>query len=125
MDASRFRDGNEQDYEETLKHFFRRKYAGKKIDLIVAVFGPSLDFLLKHGSALFPGVPIVFCGIDQSEVERLSLGPGVTGVLVKREFRPTLDLALRLHPDTRQVFFVAGTSRFNTYWRRGANCRSH
>ncbi len=120
MDASRFRDGNEQDYEETLKHFYRRKYAGKKIDLIVAVFGPSLEFLLKHGSALFPGVPIVFCGIDQREVESLSLGPGVTGVLVKREFRPTLDLALRLHPDTRQVFFVAGTSRFNKYWTERA-----
>ena len=40
----------------------------------------------------------------------------MTGVLVKREFKPTLETALRLHPGTRQVFFIAGTSAFNRYW---------
>jgi len=116
MDASRFGDGNEKNYEETLRQFYRRKYAGKKMDLLVAVFGPSLDFLLKYGRELFPLAPIVFCGIDRREVEKRNLGPNATGVLVKREFKPTLDLALRLHPDTRQVYFIAGTSGFNRYW---------
>jgi hypothetical protein len=64
----------------------------------------------------FPAAPIVFCGIDRREVEKRDPGPNATGVLVKREFKPTLDLALRLHPDTRQVYFIAGTSGFNRYW---------
>jgi hypothetical protein len=30
---------------------------------------PSLDFLLRHSEALFPGVPIVFCGVDAAALE--------------------------------------------------------
>ena len=33
---------------------------------------------------------------------------------MKREFAPTLELALKLHPDTKQVVVVAGTSEFDT-----------
>ena len=35
------------------------------------------------------------------------------GVLVKREFAPTLEIALGMHPATRQVVVVAGTSDFD------------
>ena len=38
----------------------------------------------------------------------------IRGALVKREFAPTLEIALRLHPRTKQVFVVAGTSEFDT-----------
>ena len=114
MDVSRF---NEPGYDTWLRDFYRQKYAGKRIDVVVAVMAPSLDFALKHGDAVFPNAAIVFCGIDARELAGRTLGPNVTGVLVKREFKPTLDLALRLHPGTKQVTFVAGTSDFNRFWR--------
>jgi signal transduction histidine kinase len=76
--------------------------------------GPSLDFLLSHGDTIFPGAPIVFCGIDRRELGDRVLTPHVRGILVKREFVPTLDLALRLHPETRRIAVVAGTSEFDT-----------
>jgi signal transduction histidine kinase len=38
----------------------------------------------------------------------------VYGVLVKRDFAPTLELALRLHPTTEDVVVVSGTSEFDT-----------
>jgi signal transduction histidine kinase len=37
----------------------------------------------------------------------------VYGVLLKREFAPTLELVLRLHPATRNVVVVSGTSEFD------------
>ena len=114
MDVSRFRD---EGYETTLRDFYRRKYAGKKLDLMIGVMAPSLEFLLKHGAAISPGTPIVFCGIDSRELAGRNLASHMTGVLVKREFKPTLQTALRLQPNTRQVFFVAGTSPFNQYWQ--------
>lgn len=117
MDLSRFSD---ERYEERLREFFRQKYSGKKIDLIIAVMGPSLDFALKHGAEIFPETPVVFCGIDSRELKGRSLRPNVTGVLVKREFKPTLDLALRLQPSTRQVIVIAGVSEFNRYWEQEA-----
>ena len=100
------------DHDQELRDHFRRKYRRVQPDLIVAVMGPSLDFLLRYRS-LFPGVPIVFCGADHSDVEGKTLGENVTGVVVKRDFAPTLEIALRLQPRTRTVFVVGGASRFD------------
>jgi signal transduction histidine kinase len=102
-------------YDRLVADFFRNKYSTKKLDLIIAVMGPSLDLLLNHGEALFPGVPIVFCGVDAAAIEGKPLRANVTGVLVRREFAPTLDVALRLQPSTRNVFVVGGTATFDRY----------
>ncbi len=72
--------------------------------------GPSLLFLLRHGEAIFPGTPIVFCGADASDLQGITLRPNITGVLVKRMFGPTLDVVLRLQPETRNVVVVGGGS---------------
>jgi hypothetical protein len=100
------------DHDQVLRDHFRRKYKGVQPDLIVAVMGPSLDFLLRHRS-LFPGVPIVFCGADPSDLEGKTLGENVTGLVVKRDFAPTIEIALKLQPSTRTVFVVGGASRFD------------
>jgi PAS domain S-box-containing protein len=113
MDLSRFPEDNNS---KRLRDFYQQKYEGKKIDLIFAVMGPAFNFMLQYGSELFPGTPIVFCGIDKREIEGRNLGPNVTGVLVKRAFKPTLELALRLQPDVRRVVFIKGTSDFSKYW---------
>ena len=113
MDLSRF---PEENNGQRLRDFYRHKYEGKKIDLIFAVMGPAFNFMLQHGGELFPGTPIVFCGIDKREIDNRSLGPNITGVLVKRAFKPTLELALRLQPDVREVVFIRGTSDFSKYW---------
>ena len=110
LHISQFKDPG---YYGVLRDYFRRKYDGKRPDLIVAVMEPSLDFLLREGRALFPGVPIVICGADPSDVEGKALPGNVTGVLAKRTFAPTLDIALRLQPDTRNVFVVGGAARFD------------
>ena len=102
-------------YDSAVADFFRRKYAGTPLDLIVAVMEPSLDFLLRHGETLFPGVPIVFCGVDASTIAGKTLRPNVTGVLVKRTFSPTLEVVLQLQPETRNVFVVGGASTFDRY----------
>ena len=110
MDLSRF---GSDGYLLRLRDHLRTKYAGRKIDVVVAAYPTALDFLLKHGDAVFPGAPIVFCGIDRRMWGARSLPSHVTGALVKREFAPTLELALRLHPGTERIVFVAGTSEFD------------
>jgi signal transduction histidine kinase len=111
MDLSRF---DSETYRTLLRDYLRVKYENKKIDVVLAVFGRALEFLLKHGDAIFPGTPIVFCGIDKEELGERSLPPHVRGVLLNREFAPTLELALNLHPLTKQFAVVAGTSEYDT-----------
>jgi len=110
LDLSRF---SAPQYLSEVAAYLKDKYSVKRIDAVVAVIGPSLDFLLNEGKSVFPGVPVVFCGIDRREFERRVLPAHITGVLLKREFSPTLRLALDLHPGTKQVVLVAGTSEFD------------
>ena len=111
MDLSRFGSGS---YLKLLRDHLRAKYAAKKIDVVVAAMGPALDFLLGQGNQVFPGTPIVFCGIDRREIEGRTLPSHVTGVFLKREFAPTLQVVLRVHPDTTRIVFVGGTSEFDS-----------
>ena len=111
MDLSRF---ESPEYQDFLRKDFRARYAAKKIDVVVAVMAPAVDFVLSHRDEIFPGAAIVFSGLDRKELADRSLPADVTGVLIKREFAPTLDLVARLHPDTEQIAMVAGTSEFDT-----------
>ena len=85
----------------------------KKIDLIIAALGPSLDFMVNYGDEIFPGVPVVFCGVDARELGKRALPSRFTGVFLKREFAPTVDVALQLRPETKQFVVVAGTTPFD------------
>jgi signal transduction histidine kinase len=111
MDLSRF---SSNSYKTLLRDFLRAKYADKKIDVAVAVMAPALDFLLAYGDLIFPGTPIVFCGLDRRQLGTRTLPSNIYGVLIKREFAPTLEIALRLHPKTEDVVVVSGTSEFDT-----------
>jgi hypothetical protein len=51
---------------------------------------------LEGRNCLLPGSDpcTVFCGLDRRELGNRALPPHVRGVLLKREFAPTLELAL-------------------------------
>lgn len=99
-----------QDYEAQLALFLREKYAGRRIDLVVPVLAHALRFALTHREELFPRAPIVFCLVDPVGAAGLHLGPDVTGVWMVPEARATLDLAVRLQPDTQRAVVVGGAS---------------
>jgi len=111
MDLSRF---GSNSYRPLLRDFLKAKYADKKIDLAIAIPSRSLEFLLNYGSVIFPGTPIIFCGIDTTELGNRLLPPHVRGILLKRQFAPTVEIALSLHPKTERAVVVAGTSDLDT-----------
>ena len=107
MDLSRF---GSNSYKTVLRDYLRTKYASKKIDVAVAVMAPAFEFLLTYGDLIFPDTPIVLCGLDRRQLGTRSLPSNVYGVLVEREFAPTVELALHIHPNTKKFVVVAGTS---------------
>ena len=104
-----------EDYESRAAAFYRGKYASARPELIVAVLEPALDFLLRHGEATFPGTPVIFSGVDATAIAQRTLPANVTGVLVKRTFSPTMDVVLRLQPNTRNVFVVGGAAPYDRF----------
>jgi len=103
----------------------KQKYSGRKVDLVIAGLSSGLDFTLRYRDELFPGVPVIFVAVDQREVLARRLPPDVIGTPIRMDLAPTLDLALQFHPDTRQVFVVAGNSTFDQQWVEEAQRTFH
>jgi PAS domain S-box-containing protein len=117
VDTSRLRDSG---YVQAQVSLLQRKYAGRKVDLVIAGLSAGLDFAVNFREELFPGVPIVFVAVDEREVKARRLPPDVIGVPIRMDLTRTFDLALQLHPDTRRVFVVAGSSPFDKEWEAEA-----
>ena len=120
LEISRFEDAPGR---ALLADFLRQKYAGQKIDLIVAGLAPSLDFALEYRQTIFPGVPIVYAALDEEEIRKRTLPADVIGIPTEMDLVGTLELALQLQPETRRVFVIAGSSSFDEHWESVARQR--
>src|SRR5213596_125515 len=89
----------------------RRKYSGRKLDLVIVVAPGALQFALSHRAALFGGAPVVF--VSRRAGATPALPADVTGTWLSIDWRANLDLILRLQPDTKRVAVVYGTSAFD------------
>ena len=105
METTRFPGADQSFFRDYLK----QKYAGRNIDVVVANADVPLKFLIQYRSDLFPNAPIVFVANEPPSAENILAGPGMTGIIHQSTYRETMDLALRLHPDTNQVFVISGT----------------
>lgn len=106
LESSRF--PGEQ-LELNFSRYLREKYAGRSIDVVGASADPALIFLLKYRDNIFPNTPIVFVANQPQDLKTLEVGAGATGVINQTTHRETVELALKLHPDTTQLFVVSGT----------------
>ena len=112
LEGMRFGD---KEYKANVLEYLRNEYRGVKLDLVLAEKDPALEFALSHRNELFPGVPIVFFDVETA-MGWQKLGAGVTGVTGPVDVRGTIDLALRLHPNTNTVAVIIGDSPSERYW---------
>lgn len=113
------------EYVSLLRGFYRQKYQGQRFDLIIAQTGGVLNFLTKYGEELFPGTPAVFGSLERSRMERLKLGPNITGILADAGFGATLEAALRMQPSVRNVVVVSGSSEIDATYLAKAQSQFH
>jgi hypothetical protein len=96
------------DQEAVLHAYLKQKYARRHIDVV------SRQPIRRCASC--SNTATTFFRIRQSSLASVRLltegirdRGGLTGVINTFSFKQTLDLALGLHPDTKQVFIVSGT----------------
>ncbi len=96
------------EYRRRLKSMLLQKYANRKLDLIVALQQPALEYFLSELNTLSPEAPVI-AGIA-------SITPAAASASRRRflqqrinvDFVGTLELARRLLPDTRHVVVLSG-----------------
>jgi hypothetical protein len=101
------------------RDYLQQKYAGRQIDVVIAGLSPALEFVLAHRD-VFSNAPVVFCAVDEREVQSLSLPPDVIGFPCRFELETTLKLARELHPDLKHVAVVAGKAAMDLWWENAA-----
>ncbi len=99
---------NAASFQDGLHELLRRKYQRRSVDLIVAQGQLTVPYALQFRAELFRGVPVVFAAVEASTFAAFPVESGVTGTWRERGFKQTLDLARRLHPDTRRAAVVVG-----------------
>ncbi len=98
-------------YESNLLALLDEKYARRKVDLLLVVGPSALQFVLAHD--FLPGVPIVTSYVVRRDVEAARLKrPETTGLTPTQNAPPTLDLMLRMYPQTRLIHVILGGSPY-------------
>ncbi|MDP3096494.1 MAG: PAS domain S-box protein [Syntrophales bacterium] len=101
LDLKRLPDGR---HLAELKKLFRLKYQNKKFSAVIAMDNPALEFAIDNQAELFGNAPIVFCGINNYTPSLLKGRSDVTGIVEAIDIAGTIEVMLRLHPATREIF---------------------
>ena len=97
---------------EPMRRILLAKYkqTNFNFDVIVSTDDDALDFLALYRDEIFPDTPVVFCGTNTFGPGRLRGKQGFTGIVEDYDLQGTLELVLRLHPQTRHWALVSGMS---------------
>jgi two-component sensor histidine kinase/ABC-type uncharacterized transport system substrate-binding protein len=110
MDTKRYFDGFNGRFLTGLRDMYKNKYGEMQLDMIISSDDNAFQFLLKYHDELFPGTPIVFCGVNDFEDRMLAGHEFVTGVIELLDQKASIDTAIRLHPNAREIFIITDTS---------------
>ena len=103
MDLKRF---SGEDYVAKLKALYQATFKNIRVDVILASDNDAYDFMRKNRDELFPGVPIVFCGVNDFDDSQISGIKGITGVVENNDYEETIALALKLRPKVKNIVVV-------------------
>jgi signal transduction histidine kinase len=103
IDQTRFQ---QPDYQNAFRDFVRMKYRGQHLDALILIGSGAIQFLAGSRETIFPNTPIVFY-TNMPLKERMG---NATGIVNLFRLGRSIDLALTLQPDLRQLFVVTGAA---------------
>ncbi|MCA1792810.1 MAG: PAS domain S-box protein [Desulfobacteraceae bacterium] len=93
-----------------LHDLYKLKYDNTLFDAIITTDDNALGFVLKYRHELFNDAPIAFCGINDFRDSLITNVPKVSGIIEVLDIKPTIDLALKLHPRTEKIVVLVDST---------------
>lgn len=91
-------------FKRTLQIKFSRK---DSYDAVILGDDFALTFALDYQDEFFSNVPIIFMGVeDETLAKRARENPLVTGFVLKKNLRDTVDIAMKLYPKSRIIYAI-------------------
>ena len=101
--------------------FVKEKYAKKPPDVVIAVGGAALQFIMKYRDIVAPHIPVVFAGVSSETYSALNPPTNITGMLFELNMEKTLELAEQLQPSASQLFLISGNAALEDLrWQKAA-----
>ncbi|MBU4525814.1 MAG: PAS domain S-box protein [Desulfomicrobium sp.] len=100
--------------QETFNPLFdeilRRKFSTTTPTVILVSDDAAFDLMLALRDKHYPGVPLVFCGVNNFNDERLAGHMAVTGVTEDFDIKGTVEIALKLHPNAKHMAVISDST---------------
>lgn len=104
MDSRRFND--DPVYNEKMKDMLRYKYEAFQPDILITSDDSAYHFMLENREALFPGKPLVFCGLNVFDPELIKDKLDITGILEGMAIEENLKLIQQMQPKIDKVILL-------------------
>lgn len=105
MDTNRLQPG--EPYYTEFSKLLQVKYASVRFDAVIACENDALEFLRVHRDTLFPGVPVVFTGINDFHRGMLDGRSDITGIAENRDMLAAVTTMLKVKPRVKHIVAIA------------------
>ncbi len=97
-----------EEYFKQLIQFesLKTRLANIEFHVIISSDNTALRFIVENGDRLYPGVPVVFCGVNNFNPGMLNGKKNITGVVEAIDYKSTLELMAALHPDRNKITVI-------------------
>jgi PAS domain S-box-containing protein len=109
------------DQVRIFQEYLSAKYRGVPLDLAVVADDAALELFTRMRADVFSGVPLVCCGVNNLDPDRLARLGDATGVNEAMDILGTLDVARRLFPAAKRLVVLAadhglGKINLDIFW---------
>ncbi len=118
MDMRRF---TGPEHVSAFRDFLARKYAGRKLDAIVAMDDDAVAFLKAQGPDFLAGPPVIFGGVSNEEVIQSLDRRRFAGVREQYSFAGLVSVIRHMRPSTHHVAVVLDNSENAGTFERGCS----
>jgi len=106
LDAKKF---NVDPVVSAFYQLHKEKFKEGQFDVVIVSDDDAFQYAIKYRSELFPGVPIVFCGVNNLSSEQTAVG-NITGIVENFDLSGTIDVVLTIHPEKKRMIVVGDNS---------------
>lgn len=101
-----------EDYTEELLDLYKKKFSKRNYKAVIVADNYAYDFVLEHHKELFPNTPIIFCGIENFDLKKLTpeIRNYFTGVVEYKDITKNLNLIYELLPSIKMVYIMSDDS---------------
>ncbi|WP_368854171.1 ATP-binding protein [Desulfovibrio sp. JC022] len=104
------------EYYAAIKRLLKEKFKNVSLSLVLSSDNNAFDFLLKNRDELFPGAPVVFCGVNNFSDKYLKGVNNFTGVAEMMSSRDTVEAILTQLPETKSIYVINDYLKTGRAW---------